>query len=221
VTPDWISQFPELVAISDPAWNRAAASAHVMRAPPGYVLFRDGNVCKGYVLVISGSVRVQKMDADGHEILLYRVEDGQSCMLTTICLIGDQDYPAEGVAENDVELVMLPSDTFRSALADSAAFRAFVMRSIGHRIADLMTLIEDVAFGRMDVRIARMLASRGQSSEVIRATHQEIATELGTAREVVSRVLKDFERHGWLKLERMKISILDIGAVKAVAQREV
>lgn len=216
----WISQFPELEAISDPAWLKTAASAQIMRAAPGYVLFRAGDGCKGYVLVIEGSIRVQKMDANGHEILLYRVEDGQGCMLTTTCLLGHERYPAEGVAETETELVFLPAETFEAALADSAAFRAFVMRGIGQRIADLMALIEDVAFGRMDVRIARRLCLHKQPSKPFRVTHQEIAAELGTAREVVSRVLKDFERRGWLKLHRGKIEILDAEAIKATAQQE-
>jgi len=204
---DWISHFPELTAISDPAWRSAASSAQTMRVKPGYVLFRDGSPCKAYVLVISGSIRVQKMDPEGREIVLYRVEDHQSCMLTTTCLIGQQDYPAEGVAETDVELVILPAETFQTALAESRGFRSFVMRAIGQRIAELMALIEDVAFGRMDVRIARLLLSR--SSDSLYATHQEISTELGTAREVVSRVLKNFERQGWISLGRGCIKMLD------------
>lgn len=220
MSSEWVSNFPELTAISDPVWLRAAASAQTMRVPSGTVLFRAGDGCKGYVLVIDGSVRVQKMDADGHEILLYRVEEGQSCMLTTTCLLGHGDYPAEGVAETETELVMLPAEAFQAALADSEAFRAFVMRSIGRRIADLMALIEDVAFGRMDVRIARRLSLHKQPSTPFRITHQEIAAELGTAREVVSRVLKDFERRGWLKLHRGKIEILDADAIREAAQQE-
>jgi len=198
----WLSRFPELSAIADPAWRKAAAYAQTMRVKPDYVLFRDGSTCKAYVLVISGSIRVQKIDPDGHEILLYRVEDHQSCMLTTTCLIGQQNYPAEGIAETDVELVVLSSEIFQTALAESEGFRGFGMRSIGRRIADLMALIEDVAFARMDVRIARLLLSRCPDSDVLHATHQEISAELGTAREVVSRVLKNFEGRGWISLGR-------------------
>jgi CRP/FNR family transcriptional regulator len=141
-------------------------------------------------------------------------------MLTTTCLLGHERYPAEGVAETETELVFLPAETFEDALDHSAAFRAFVMRGIGRRIADLMALIEDVAFGRMDVRIARRLSLHKEPSKPFRVTHQEIAAELGTAREVVSRVLKDFERRGWLKLHRGKIEILDAEGIKRMAQQE-
>ncbi|MDQ6960245.1 MAG: Crp/Fnr family transcriptional regulator [Mariprofundaceae bacterium] len=213
---NWLSRFPELDAIADPAWRKAAACAQTMRVKPGYVLFRDGGACNAYVLVISGSIRVQKMDPDGHEIVLYRVEDYQSCMLTTTCLIGHQDYPAEGVAETEVELVVLPAEIFQMALAESGDFRSFVMRSIGQRIADLMALIEEVAFARMDVRIARLLLSRCPDSNVFHVTHQEISAELGTAREVVSRVLKNFEGRGWISLGRGHIRMLDEGGLESL-----
>ncbi len=213
---DWLSCFPELDAITDPVWRREAKRARIMRVKAGYVLFRDGSACKVYVLVVSGSVRVGKMDPDGREIVLYRVEDHQSCMLTTTCLIGHQDYPAEGIAETDVTLVILPAEAFQTALAESGEFRSFVMRGIGQRIADLMALIEDVAFGRMDVRIARLLLSRSSSSDSFHATHQEISVELGTAREVVSRVLKSFERRGWISLGRGCIRLQSRNSLKSL-----
>jgi len=213
---DWLSCFPELDAMTDPAWRKAAACAQTMRVKPGYVLFRDGSACNAYVLVVSGSIRVQKMDPDGHEIVLYRVEDHQSCMLTTTCLIGHQDYPAEGIAETNVELVVLPAEIFQAALAESEGFRSFVMRSIGKRIADLMALIEEVAFARMDARIARLLLSRDSNSGALHATHQELSAELGTAREVVSRVLKTFERRGWVSLSRGCIKLLDRDELKSL-----
>jgi len=213
---NWISRFPELSTIPDPAWHKALSSAQILRVKPGHPLFRDGDACHGYVLVISGSVRVQKMDPDGHEIVLYRVEEGQSCVLTTTCLIGQQNYPAEGIAETEVELAMLPSEMFNSALSDSAGFRKFVLGCIGRRIADLMLLIEDVAFGRMDVRIAQLLLSRCPESDLLFATHQKLSAELGTAREVVSRVLKGFERQGWISLSRGCIKLLDRTALDSL-----
>jgi len=212
----WLSRFPELDAIADPAWRKAAACAQTMRAQPDDVLFRDGDACKAYVLVISGSIRVQKIDPHGHEIVLYRVEAHQSCILTTTCLIGHQNYPAEGIAETEVELVVLPAAIFQTALAESEGFRTFVMRSIGQRIADLMTLIEEVAFARMDVRIARLLLARCVGSNVWHVTHQEISAELGTAREVVSRVLKNFERQGWVSLGRGCIRLKDRNGLESL-----
>jgi len=206
--PGWLARFPALAAIRDPAWRRAAQSAQIMRVTPGYVLFRDGSPCKAWVLVAQGSVLVRKVDPEGREIVLYRVEDCQSCMLTTTCLLGGLDYPAEGVAETAAELIVLPSETFETAMAESGGFRRFVMRAIGRRIADLMALIEEVAFGRMDARLARLLLRR-EGGGALSITHQELASELGTAREVVSRVLKSFERNGQVRLGRGRIEIVD------------
>ena len=213
----WLKAFPELQCISESNWLHTAEQAQTMSVPKGTVLFRDGDLCKGYVFVTDGAVRVQKMDPQGREIVLYRVEDGQTCMLTTSCLIGGEPYPAEGVAESEVTLAMLPAPVFEKAMADSAGFRRFVLASIGRRIGDLMMLVEDVAFGRMDVRLARMLLKRTkESGGVLVCTHQELATELGTAREVVSRLLKDFERKGWVTLSRGKVAIDNISALESL-----
>ncbi|MDX8410491.1 MAG: Crp/Fnr family transcriptional regulator [Mariprofundaceae bacterium] len=207
---DWLKNFPQLQENTDKAWQLASKKAMRMQVKKDSVLFRDGDACNGYVLVVSGSVRVQKIDSQGHEIVLYRVEDGQNCMLTTTCLMGSQHYPAEGIAETDVDLVLLPIDVFDSALSESPAFRRFVMASIGHRISDLMMLLEDVAFGRKDVRLASFLLKNSNANgDVLEFTHRQVAVELGTAREVVSRLIKDFERKQLVRLGRNQITIQD------------
>lgn len=192
--------FPDLTGLSAAIRNELEA-LQPMKVPAGTVLFRDGDVCQGYVFVLSGSVRVQKMDPEGREIVLYRVEDGQTCMLTTACLLGGRAYPAEGVAEEETQLALLAPGRLDALLADTD-FRRFVLAMISERVADLMALIEDVAFGRMDVRLARRLLELDNGTGELRLTHQQLATELGTAREVVSRILKDFERRGLVSLGR-------------------
>jgi len=200
---DWLGQFSELQGIEDEQLCMELAQQKVLQVPKGQQLFREGDACKGYVLVITGSVRVFKIDEEGREILLYRVGAGQSCMLTTTCLLGLQDYPAEGVAETDVELVMLSATLFERLLLGSNTFRRYAMAYISERVCDMMVLIEDVAFGRMDQRVARILLARAeQEGDVLTCTHQELASELGTAREVVSRMLKTFEKRGWVALGR-------------------
>ncbi|MFQ5582086.1 MAG: Crp/Fnr family transcriptional regulator [Mariprofundaceae bacterium] len=206
--------------IKDAEWHKIADRVKVLQIAKGSVLFRDGDSCGSYVLVISGAIRVQKMDSQGREIVLYRVEEGQTCMLTTICLMGSQEYPAEGIAETDVELAMLPLNGFEHALAASTGFRRFVMNSIGQRICDLMQLVEDVAFGRMDARLARLLLRRSRQQDELDCTHQELAFELGTAREVVSRLLKDFENRKWVQLSRGKIKLRNAGALTEIAEQE-
>jgi len=131
-------------------------------------------------------------------------------MLTTTCLLGLQDYPAEGMAESDVDLVVLSPKLFERLLLGSNSFRRYAMAYIGERICDMMMLIEDVAFGRMDQRVARVLLSRAETEcDILQCTHQELASELGTAREVVSRMLKSFERRGWIELGRGTIKLLE------------
>ena len=216
---EWLAEFPRLHDISDNVWQMDAGKAVRMQVKPGTVLFRDGDACQAYVLVVSGSVRVQKMDPQGHEIVLYRVEEGQSCMLTTTCLLGSRSYPAEGIAESEVDLVMLPLKIFEHALAGSEGFRHFVMNNIGERICDLMLLLEDVAFGRMDVRLARLLlknidTNASNTDLTLIRTHRELAVELGTAREVISRLLKSFERNGLVELSRNQITLCDLKALQ-------
>ncbi len=221
VKSDWLNTFPELKENRDKAWHSTADKAMRMQVKQGSVLFRDGDACNGYVLVVNGAIRVQKIDPQGHEIVLYRVEEGQSCMLTTTCLLAKQNYPAEGVAETDVDLVLLPLDAFDSALSKSPGFRHFVMANIGHRISDLMLLLEDVAFGRKDVRLAGfLLKSAAKNGDVLELTDRQLAVELGTAREVVSRLIKDFERKGLVSLGRNRITILRIDLIREIADRD-
>lgn len=191
-----------------------------MQFSNGEVLFRNGDACRGYVLVVTGSICVQKMDPQGHEIVLYRVEKGQSCMLTTTCLLGARKYPAEGVVESDVQLVLFPPDVFDELINKSTEFRRFVMANIGERIYDLMTLVEDVAFGRMDARLTRLLLKYGEEEGFVLArTHKQLAVELGTAREVVSRLLKNFERQGLLELKRNQITFCDLEQLHHIAHQ--
>jgi len=216
----WLESFPALQKVLDVAWRNTLDKIKITHISKGDVLFQHGDGCNAYVLTITGCIRVQKIDPQGHEIVLYRVEEGQSCMLTTICLIGGQQYPAEGIAETDATLAILPLADFERALTASSGFRQFVMGSIGCRICDLMQLVEDVAFGRMDTRLARLLIKQTQHHNELHCTHQELAFELGTAREVVSRLLKDFERRGWVGLNRGKIVLCDMQALTYIASQD-
>ncbi len=201
--------FPAFDALDEQSAQLLAQSARIVTVPAGTVLFQEGGQCGAYVLVLDGSVRVQKVAENGREIVLYRVEGGQACVLTTNCLISNDDYSAQGIAETKVRALMVPASTFRSLLDRSPVFRNFVFSAYATRISDLLLLIEEVAFGRIDVRLANWLRQHANGVGEIRATHQEIAVELGTAREVISRQLKEFERRGWVKLFRGRVDLLD------------
>jgi CRP/FNR family transcriptional regulator len=210
--------FPQFARLDAESARILETGARMATVPPGTPMFQDGAECANYVLVIDGSIRVQKVAENGREIVLYRVERGQSCVLTTNCLIAHEDYAAEGIAETEVRVLIVPAQLFRLLLAKSDAFRDFVFSAYATRIADLLMLIEEVAFGRIDMRLSAWLRQHADGKGEIRATHQEIAVELGTAREVISRQLKDFERRGWVSLHRGRIEVGDRAALLALSQ---
>lgn len=214
----WTDTFPGLDGLEDDERRDLAASAQVVTLPPGAEPFRVGGPCESYIFVITGSVRVQMVSEGGREIVLYRVEDGQTCVLTTACLMAREDYPAEAVAETDVRAAVLPAARFRELAATSSGFRRFVFEAYGRRIADLMALISEVAFRRVDARLAERLLERADAAGTIAATHQELAVELGTAREVISRQLKEFERRGHVQLQRGLIRITDHAALRTLSE---
>lgn len=154
------------------------------------------------------------MSADGREVLLYHVRAGDSCVLTTSCLLGDNHYPAEGFTETDVSAFAIPAYVFHRCLAHSAFFRDFVFRSFSTRLADVMKRMESISFGSIDQKLAKALLAN--DARIISKTHHELALEMGSVREVVSRHLKRFESYGWLSLSRGSIQILNVDALQQV-----
>jgi CRP/FNR family transcriptional regulator, anaerobic regulatory protein len=203
----WLEHFPALAELDDPAWKEALAEAQTLNLPAGMAVFREGDQCSNFLLVIDGAVRVQKLSESGREIVLYRVEEGQSCILTTACMLGGKSYSAEGYTETEVQAVALPHHAFQQALHGSRGFREFVFDVYAERVTELLMLIDAISFGRIDQRLAACLLEYAKDGDSLALTHQELARELGTAREVVSRLLKEFERRGWVKLGRGKITL--------------
>lgn len=188
--------------------ERLAGAVDIVRLPAGFQAFSPGSPCQSYLVVLEGSVRVQMLSENGREILLYRVHPGESCVLTTACLLGAESYPAEGVVETDTVAASIPIGRFKTFLAESETFRNQVFTSFGRRISDILTRMEETVFRRLDVRLARLLTDSGTDG-IVTATHQDIAAELGTAREVVSRQLKAFERDNLVALQRGRIEIVN------------
>ena len=194
-------------AIDAPARARIAAAALPLRAPAGAVLFRPGDPCQGFVLLRSGRARVDLIAEDGHALLLYRVEPGQACAITTSCLFAGEAYSAEGTAETDCEGLLLPAALFARLVEESAAFRTFVLAGFAARLGALMGRIEELSFRSVDARLAAYLLERAPRK--VAATQQEIAADIGTAREVVSRRLAAFARAGLVRTERGAVTPLD------------
>ncbi|WP_426415743.1 Crp/Fnr family transcriptional regulator [Aestuariirhabdus sp. LZHN29] len=203
-----IQQVPALaVLLTDASAVKALEQAAIVEVPARTTLFRQGDSCENYLVVIEGSVKVFARSEQGREIVLYHIGSGGSCVLTTSCLFAHSPYPAEGVSETAMKAVAIPAKVFESALAESVALRDFVFNTYSERLSRLITLVQQIAFERIDVRLARYLAKH--AAQELSLTHQDLAEELGTAREVVSRHLKEFESNGWLRLGRGRIEVID------------
>ncbi len=215
---EWISQFPGLARLENAIRDRLVRESSIVSVPRGTVIFGPGKAPENLLLLISGTVRVHQTSESGRDIVLYRVSAGESCVLTTACLLAYEDYLAEGVAETDVKAVAVPRRVFDELIAESPVFRRFVFAAYSRRITDLFLVIDEVAFQRVDLRLAHKLMERAAPDGRLAITHQDMATELGTVREVVSRQLKEFERRGWVEISRGEIRITDREALSAATR---
>ncbi|MBA2126275.1 Crp/Fnr family transcriptional regulator [Hyphomicrobium methylovorum] len=214
---DWIAAFPGLQKLEPEIIKPLIASSQIVRLPAGTRIFGPGQAPEAYLLLLEGTVRVQQVSETGREIVLYRAAAGESCALTTACLMGYEEYQAEGVTETDVEAVAIPRATFDTLIASSAAFRRFVFTAFSVRITNLFRVIEDIAFARLDVRLAQRLLERAGDTNHIELTQQQLAAELGTAREVISRQLNEFQRRGWIATSRGAIDVLNTDGLRRLA----
>ena len=213
--------YPALAGLDDAALGRLLDRAQVVRVPAGTAMFGEGSPCRQFPLVLEGSIRVAKA-SDGRELQLYRVTPGESCVLTGGCLVGGRDYPATGVVERDARLVVLPKPVFDELLAGHAPFRQYVFSLFAERLTDLMALVEAVAFHKLDRRVAAALLERvGVSGRLeVETTHAELAAELGTVREQVSRVLEAFAARGAVELGRGRVFVRRKEALEEVVRRD-
>ncbi len=185
-------------------------SAFVARIPAGKDVFVEGDDVEAIALLISGVVRVYKIGETGREITLYRFGLGQSCILTANAILSRQSFPAIATVEQDAEAVMIPATTFREWVHRYDVWRNFVYDLLSQRLVSMMEIVDEIALRRMDARVASLLLSRCLSEQPIRITHQEIAAELGSSREVISRILEDFAVHKAIHSARGMIEVLDV-----------
>lgn len=185
--------------------------------PKGAVLFRPGDEAPGFFLIGSGRVGVYLVGRSGREILLYAVEPGETCVQTTLGLIGGNAYTGEAVAETDLVAYVVPRTVFARLMEQSPAFRRFVFRAFGARLADVMRVLEQVAFVKVEERLAAALVGRADPAGVVTATHQELAVAIGSAREVVSRRLEALGAKGLVALDRGAIRIVDRNRLQRLA----
>lgn len=214
---DWTERFEGTRVLPRPVRDRLNKVAKVRTFPKAHQVFGPSNIPDSLLFLYEGTIRVSQTSDNGRDIVLYRVDAGESCVLTTACMLAEEAYHAEGVAETNITVIILPKMAFDTLVADEPAFRKFVFAAYSRRLIDLLRVVDDVAFGRIDVRLAdRLLALAGGDREIT-ATHAQIASELGTAREVISRVLHDFQKRGFVAQSRGRIALIDKPALRGLA----
>ncbi len=210
LNPDFLDRaratFGVLGSLEPKLLDQVRADGQEIRMPPRSLLFRLGDPCEGFGFVIDGSVKVSISSESGREMVLYRVKPGESCTVTVSCLVNNRPYPAEGMAEDALEAVSIPGALFNDLVERSPVFRRFVLEIFGTRVNHLMELVNEIAFNKLDQRLASRLLELGP---VVTKTHQEMAGELGTSREMVSRLLENFADQGMVTLGRKRIEIED------------
>ena len=215
---DWTARFAGLSRLAPEIRAMLRTESRVATIPKDTVIFGPGKTPEHLLLLLEGCVRVQQTSESGREVFLYRVTAGESCVLTTACLLAHEDYPAEGIAETGIEAALVPQATFDALVARSPEFRRFVFTAYSRRITDLFHVIEEVAFQRIDLRLARKLLARADAQGRLQTTHAELATEVGSVREVISRQLQEFRRRGWVDLGRGAVTVTAPAALRRLAE---
>lgn len=214
---DWTERFQGTAKLPKDVRKRLNDTARIIQFKKGDQVFGPTNVPDSLFFLYDGRIRVSQSSDSGREIVLYRVDAGDSCVLTTACMLAEEAYNAEGIAETDVTAVVLPKPAFDRLAAEEVAFRNFVFSAYSRRLIDLLRVVDDVAFNRIDVRLAERLLTLGEGLKEVHTTHQELASELGTAREVISRVLNDFQKRELIAQSRGIISLVDKSGLAAIA----
>ncbi|BCG65336.1 MAG: CRP/FNR family transcriptional regulator, anaerobic regulatory protein [Methyloprofundus sp.] len=177
--------------------------------PSGTIISNLGDRCDNFIILQKGLVRVYRPAEDGRAITLYHIGAGESCILTASCILNSQVFPAIAEIEQDAEGLIVSTQQMLHWLKTEPQWQQFIFSLLSQRMADLISLVDALAFRRLDSRLAAWLLEKSATSQKISITHQIIAEELASSREVISRLLKEFERNQLIKLSRGKIEIID------------
>ena len=213
---NWMERFPMLQNIDPVAREILTASSRVDIKPAGSVIFSEGQPCRFFVLVLQGSSRVHKKSEDGNDVVLYRIKAGEACGLSMSSILTGSPCQANASAETDTIIVSIPHSNFKRAMAVCDQFCQMVLESLEHNVSQIVSLVGDSIYHRLDKRLDYRLLAMHDEQGVIYATHDDIASELGSAREVISRQLKEFERQGYIRLYRGRIHVVNDGGLKCI-----
>jgi CRP/FNR family transcriptional regulator, anaerobic regulatory protein len=209
----WLEAFPRLKALALPELDLVRSSVHFPVLEPGAVAYRQDAECPNFVMCVDGLTRVFKLSDSGRELLIYKVGSGSTCLLTTQCLLSGTRFPAESVAEARTTLAVLPAGIFHSLMRQSAPFRDGVLDDYARLLGSMFALVDDLAFATLEQRLARRLLADADARGIVAKTHQQLASDVGSVREVVSRLLGEWERAGLIGLQRGHVAILDRAAL--------
>lgn len=203
---EFLRVFPSMKKSPADLVRSLVAEGQQRTIPAGSQIYTQGDVCSGIAFVLDGEIRVYKIGQTGREITLYEIGPGETCILNASCILSGKTYPAHALSLADLTVLLVPADVFQKMIKQYESMREFVFTLLSQRLTGVMELVEEIAFGRMDERLKDYLVEKSDNSR-IETTHQKIANDLGTSREVVSRLLKDLERHGAVKLSRNTITL--------------
>jgi len=201
--------YPELADIRESIWRHTIDQARELDAPPGTVLFSGNASCNNFMLILSGTIRIYQTAEDGREITLYRVEAGDLCILSLNSLLKNKSFNAIAETESSVSALVISSEDFKRVMDECPTFRDYVLSTLTERLCETICIVQETAFNHLNMRLACMLGSLFERNQgpLLKITHQEIAHELGTTREVISRILKDFEKQNCIRLSRGHIEL--------------
>jgi CRP/FNR family transcriptional regulator, anaerobic regulatory protein len=212
-TDQWIGQFKGLDKMSGEHLRLLRSGVHFPVLEAGAIAYRQDWECPNYLMCIEGQTRVFKISSSGRELLLYKVGTGGTCLLTTQCLLSKTRFPAESIAETRTTLAAVPAGLFHELMAASPTFRDVVLDDYAKLLTSMFSLVDDLAFATVEQRLARRLLAEADADSVVAKTHQQIASDVGSVREVVSRQLGEWERAGVISLQRGQVQILDRAAL--------
>lgn len=207
-TAQIIEKLPFLASASQSFRDTFLSKSMLVSLPAGQTISLEQNQCVHLPIVLSGTARVYKSSDEGKELTLYLIESGQSCILTASCILNESDFPANAVAISDMQALVVPSTEVMNWMDNFPEWRRYICGLIAQRLSNVIELVQEVAFHQMDTRLASYLLEASAHSADIKKTHESIATDLGTSREVISRLLKELEHRGVLALSRGNIRIL-------------
>ncbi len=196
-------------------------NAQYAEIPAGASIGDEGQQCAQLAMVLGGVGRVFKLSPSGREVTLYRINSGESCVLSASCIMNQGDFPAMAIAETNVRGLVVSPDRVREWFCQEPQWQKFIFGLLSHRLSDIISVVEEVAFKRLDVRLAEQLvrSMTGDENSIVNKTHAELAADVGSSREVISRVLRDFSQRGLIHSSRGSIRILDTGKIAALARQ--